>query len=451
MFSYQYPNQALAGSPSSTESALNSGTSSSPKGRASKVAKRPAPQRKETKKARKQASRVQIPRLTRPLSELTAAHEHIPIKDMSTWVNRSVATRLAENVKRGNYITRPMNSFMLYRSAYSERTKFWCAQNNHQVVSTVSGQSWPLEPRPIRDQYAEYARIERENHAAANPTYRFRPHKNKKSKKGGKTRRGSSSDSSDDGSLSSYSFSDEEDRGGSNSKRSARKSAKGAKNSSNTTNNAANRHLLHPNASSPSPFSDISATGIDSGRERSTFSASNPHMQPPALLPSHNNSNGHYIHSTHKPHPANNSYTSDLVLSTQKPPQSFGSGNNNNHFEHAPLTALPGGSAGSMLFDHHHHLNNSNINNTNNTTTQHLHHDTLHIDPMLYESFSNVFSPGFDQELGFANEAATHAMYTTGQDFTNGAHDGDLPEWANVDEWVYGKWITYYGWVWKRI
>lgn len=429
MFSHQYPNQALAGSPSSTQSALNSGTSSRPKSRPPKVAKRPAPPRKETKKARKQASRVQIPRLTRPLSELTAAHEHIPIKDMSTWVNRSVATRIAENTKRENYVTRPMNSFMLYRSAYSERTKFWCAQNNHQVVSTVSGQSWPLEPRPIRDQYAEYARIERENHAAANPTYRFRPHKNKKTKKGGKTRRGSSSASSDNDTLSPYSFSDEEERGGSNFKRTAKKSAKSAKNSNNTTNTAATRHLLPPEASSPSPFSDLSTTGIDSGRERSSFSASNPHMQPPALLPTHNNGSGQYIQSTHKPHPANNSYTSDLVLSTQKLPQSFGGGGaNNNHFEHAPLTALPGGSAGSMLLDHN-----------NDNTTQH-HHDTFHIDPMLYESFPNgIFSPSFDQELGFGNEAAAHALYTTGQDFTNGPNGGEMHEWAHVDDWAYGK------------
>lgn len=429
-FSHQYPNQVRAGSPSSTQSALNSGISSSPKSRAPKVAKRQAPPRKDAKKARRQVSRVQIPRLSRPLSELTAAHEHIPIKDMSTWVNRPVATRLAENVKRGNYVTRPMNSFMLYRSAYSERTKFWCAQNNHQVVSTVSGQSWPLEPRPIRDQYAEYARIERENHAAANPTYRFRPHKNKKSKKGGKTRRGSSSTSSDDDSLSSCPFSDEEERGGSNSKRAAKKSAKSAKNGRNATNAAATRHLLPPDASSQSHFSDLSNTGIDSGRERSTFSASNPHMQPPALQPTHHNGNGQYIQSTHKPHQAHNSYTSDFDPSTQKLPQSFGG---NNHFEHAPLTALPGGSASSMLLNHHHD------NNNNNNNTQNL-HDTFHIDPMLYDSFPHgVFSPSFDQELGFANEAAAHAMYTTGQDFSNSPNAGEMHEWAQVDEWAYDK------------
>ena len=417
--SKQYPNQALARSPSSTQSILKSRTLSSPKPRAPKVAKRPVPPRTDTKKARKQESRVQIPRLTRPLSELTASHEHIPIKDMSTWVNRSVATRLAENFKRGNYVTRPMNSFMLYRSAYSERTKFWCAQNNHQVVSTVSGQSWPLEPSPIRDQYAEYARLERENHAAANPTYRFRPHKNKKSKKGGKTRRGSSSASSDNDTLYSYSFSDE-DECGDNSKQAAKKSAKGTKNSKNPTKSATSRHPLPPNESSPSPFSDLSSTGIDFGRQRSSFSASSPNMQPPVLLPSHHN-NVQYIQSTHKSHPVNNSYTSDLALSTQKLPQPFC--DNNNHFEHAPLTALPGGSAGNMLFDH---------------ANPH-HHNTFHIDPMLYDSFSNgVLSPSFDQELGFANEATSQGLYGQ-QDFTHGVKVGDIHDWASVEEWAYGK------------
>lgn len=70
-----------------------------------------------------------------------------------------------------------MNSFMLYRSAYAERTKHWGAQNNHQVVSAVAGQSWPLEPKEIRELYEEYARIERDNHAAAHPGYKFSPSK----------------------------------------------------------------------------------------------------------------------------------------------------------------------------------------------------------------------------------------------------------------------------------
>jgi len=96
---------------------------------------------------------------------------------MEEWVNRSADVRRKEVEKRNGYITRPMNSFMLYRSAYAERTKQWCLQNNHQVVSSVSGESWPLEPPEIRDLYNEYAKIERINHQNAHPTYKFSPSK----------------------------------------------------------------------------------------------------------------------------------------------------------------------------------------------------------------------------------------------------------------------------------
>lgn len=96
---------------------------------------------------------------------------------MCAWVNRSVEERQQEVEKRKGKITRPMNSFMLYRSAYAERTKTWCTQNNHQVVSSVSGESWPMEPKEIRELYTEYARIERDNHQKAHPGYKFSPSK----------------------------------------------------------------------------------------------------------------------------------------------------------------------------------------------------------------------------------------------------------------------------------
>ena len=96
---------------------------------------------------------------------------------MEEWVNRSTEVRRKEVEKRNGYVTRPMNSFMLYRSAYAERTKQWCLQNNHQVVSSVSGESWPLEPPEIRELYNEYAKIERINHQNAHPTYKFSPSK----------------------------------------------------------------------------------------------------------------------------------------------------------------------------------------------------------------------------------------------------------------------------------
>ncbi len=69
------------------------------------------------------------------------------VRDIPAYVNRNTETRHAEVTKRKNgHITRPMNSFMLYRSAYAERTKAWARENNHQVVSAVAGASWPLEP-----------------------------------------------------------------------------------------------------------------------------------------------------------------------------------------------------------------------------------------------------------------------------------------------------------------
>ncbi|KAF8249333.1 HMG-box, partial [Wilcoxina mikolae CBS 423.85] len=96
---------------------------------------------------------------------------------MECWVTRSTQARKKEVEKRGGYITRPMNSFMLYRSAFAERTKYWCLQNNHQVVSSVSGESWPLEPDHIRQKYNDLAKKERENHQLAHPGYKFSPSK----------------------------------------------------------------------------------------------------------------------------------------------------------------------------------------------------------------------------------------------------------------------------------
>ncbi|KAG9815293.1 hypothetical protein KCU77_g18492, partial [Aureobasidium melanogenum] len=99
------------------------------------------------------------------------------LRDMEAWANRSVEERRSE-VTKANKIARPMNRFMLYRSAYAERTKKWCDQNNHQIVSKVTGQSWKkLEPKEIKDYYDRLATIERENHQRAFPEYKFSPAK----------------------------------------------------------------------------------------------------------------------------------------------------------------------------------------------------------------------------------------------------------------------------------
>jgi hypothetical protein len=145
------------------------------------------PKAKRTSKQK--GEKAKIPKIDAPLSELTKNMDHIPVKDMHEWVTRPAELRRAEVAKRSGYVARPMNSFMLYRSAYAERTKIWCLQNNHQVVSSVSGESWPLEPPEVRDRYSEYARVERENHAKAHPGYKFSPSKSQTS---GRKRKGAS-------------------------------------------------------------------------------------------------------------------------------------------------------------------------------------------------------------------------------------------------------------------
>ncbi|OJD21270.1 hypothetical protein ACJ73_07393 [Blastomyces percursus] len=112
----------------------------------------------------------------RPLSELTKGMR-IPVRNMELHVMRSAEQRQKEVEQKKGKIARPMNSFMLYRSAYAEATKEWCAQNNHQVVSRVAGLSWPKEPKEVRDYYERLANIERDNHDKAHPNYKFAPNK----------------------------------------------------------------------------------------------------------------------------------------------------------------------------------------------------------------------------------------------------------------------------------
>ncbi|ODH48840.1 hypothetical protein GX48_05064 [Paracoccidioides brasiliensis] len=118
----------------------------------------------------------------RPLSELTRDMK-IPVRDMEAHVMRSSEQRRKEVENKKGKVSRPMNSFILYRAAYAERTKGWICQNNHQVVSQISGSSWSLEPKEIREYYERLAIIDRENHDKAHPTYKFAPNKRTNTRK----------------------------------------------------------------------------------------------------------------------------------------------------------------------------------------------------------------------------------------------------------------------------
>ncbi|KAL9108162.1 MAG: hypothetical protein Q9227_007016 [Pyrenula ochraceoflavens] len=162
-----------------TRSGRTLGSPLSPNTESSRASRSPRPRRTRPSRAGKAKNGVNI---DKPLSELTKDYT-LPIKDMEAWVNRPAEVRRKEVEKKNGYVARPMNSFMLYRSAYAERVKQYCKENNHQVVSQVSGASWPLEPKEIRDLYEKFATLERDNHQKAHPDYKFAPNKNANAKK----------------------------------------------------------------------------------------------------------------------------------------------------------------------------------------------------------------------------------------------------------------------------
>ncbi|OIW34982.1 hypothetical protein CONLIGDRAFT_33432 [Coniochaeta ligniaria NRRL 30616] len=136
-----------------------------------------SPPKKKAAKDRPKAVK-KSPHLSGPMSEITK-NSAIPVVDIGSYVNRSAEERVRE-VAEGKIpgkIKRPMNAFMLYRKAYQNRAKEWCSQHNHQIVSQVCGDSWPLEPDHVRAQFTEWAQLERDNHQKAHPSYKFTPSK----------------------------------------------------------------------------------------------------------------------------------------------------------------------------------------------------------------------------------------------------------------------------------
>lgn len=237
---------------------------------------------KKRKGSGEKGDKPKIPKLTRPLSELTRDYKDLPIKKMECWVHRSAETRRQEVEKRGGYVTRPMNSFMLYRSAFAERTKLWCLQNNHQVVSSVSGESWPLEPTIIRDKYNELAKIERSNHQAAHPGYKFSPSKAQNSKK----RKDLEKDAeASDG----EGYVDDDDVsviGGSR----VRKSVRGGKKTLKTPN----RIQMGGNSMNGYMGLGLCYDHVEGGAQRSSFTHNNPGKTPPVCMGSTDMSGQYY-------------------------------------------------------------------------------------------------------------------------------------------------------------
>lgn len=241
-----------------------------PNGETVKVARVLRPTRKR-KSGVEKSERPKLPKLTKPLSELTRDYDELPIKNMDSWVHRSAEVRKQEVEKRNGYITRPMNSFMLYRSAFAERTKMWCLQNNHQVVSSVSGESWPLEPVAIRDKYNELAKIERTNHQSAHPGYKFSP-----SKAQGKKKKDAKGPEESEASELEGFLDDDDGYVGTPGNARARKSARNAKKSVKGSN--------QNTVNSLGGYMGFCYDHIEGGAQRSSFTHNNPGKTPPLCM-----------------------------------------------------------------------------------------------------------------------------------------------------------------------
>ena len=302
-----------------------------------------------------------IPKLDAPLSELTKEYSNIPLKNMEEWVNRSAEVRRKEVEKRNGYVTRPMNSFMLYRSAFAERTKIWCLQNNHQIVSSVSGESWPMEPTEIREQYNEYARIERDNHHKAHPGYKFSPSKAQNSAR----KRKGISEEPEDQNLSDQ---DPDFEWKPASERNSR--GKGGRRQGQDTSYQANS-TLHSDAG-------LGLQQSDSGYNPSSYQVTNPGKPLPANMSEHNLYGQYYQTTIHQN--VNGHNIEDVYLKRIDTP--YG-----NYRSAPPVISLPGAQhyelMGSGSFDSGHEPINEN-----------------HLDPTLL-AYDNNFA---DHNNGFINE-----------------------------------------------
>jgi hypothetical protein len=113
-----------------------------------------------------------------PLSVCVDGLDYVPVDDIAERVARPAHIRQMEAQQRG-YVPRPMNAFMLYRSAYLRRVKKLCTQNKQQAISAIIAKSWRMERPEIQAIFKEYGSMERINHQQAHPTYKFSPSRRK--------------------------------------------------------------------------------------------------------------------------------------------------------------------------------------------------------------------------------------------------------------------------------
>ena len=128
-----------------------------------------------TKRQKTIRPKPEKPALEAPISVLTEG-SNIPIKDMLAVATRSADVRRAEAAKAGK-VSRSLNSFVCYRAAYADRIKQWTSKDSHQDVSVIAGASWKIESQIVRKFYINCAEVDRNNHVATFPDYKYAPTK----------------------------------------------------------------------------------------------------------------------------------------------------------------------------------------------------------------------------------------------------------------------------------
>ena len=351
-----------------------------------------SPRPKKATRAAKVA-KTRGPVIAEPLSVLTRDYT-TPVRDMEAWVNRSVDIRMQEVQRKNGYVARPMNSFMMYRSAYAERVKQYCKENNHQVVSQVSGSSWPLEPKEIRSHYEKLASLERDNHQAAHPDYKFAPNKNGSSKK----RKDLDDDASD---MSDPDWEDSR-RGGTKRSRLGRHDTSRSRTS---TPFETPRAIQHPMAHTWHP---------------SSYQAANPDGQAPMVLGS-DDYGSHYYQTTITPY---GQYAEDVSVRRLENPFPH-------HNLPTPLIGLPNGDHQDLLQPHH-----------RAPTSMTMQHDPL--DPRLlqqydeslqYEPYEAV-DPRYEAVSGYDYSMQYTAPLTYGYPTPASYHPGMVTLTDGRDRWA---------------
>ncbi|KAG6027231.1 hypothetical protein E4U41_000999 [Claviceps citrina] len=129
-----------------------------------------------------------LPLLDKALSESAKQYPDDFI-DPVAYACRSVEERRQKSIEEGK-VSRPLNSYMLYRKAYQQVARRVIRKDQQQSASQTVGTSWTkLERDEIKSKFRALAKIDHEKHLEAFPTYRYTPTQGKHSRGSSESRK----------------------------------------------------------------------------------------------------------------------------------------------------------------------------------------------------------------------------------------------------------------------